>query len=255
MTIKSESEIAKIKASAHIVHETIEFLRPLIQAGVTTKELNDKAETFIVGFDARPAFKNYTVGNLTYKYATCMSKNSAVVHGMPNDEALRDGDIISVDVGVEKDGWFGDGAYTFAVGEVKPEIQKLLKVTQESLQLGVAAAKSGNRLYDISKAIQDHCQSNGFSIVRDLVGHGIGEHLHEEPQVPNYVPSRIERGFKNIELKEGMTIAIEPMVNLGGWKVRTLSDGWTVVAADGKPSAHFEHTVVIRPFGGEILTA
>jgi methionyl aminopeptidase len=255
VTIKSEDEIAKIKTSAHLVHETIEFLRPLIQAGVTTKELNDKAEAFMVGFHARPAFKHYQVGDLTYEFATCMSKNSAVVHGMPNDEPLREGDIISVDVGVEKDGWYGDGAYTFAVGEVRPELRKLLDVTQESLKLGVAAAKAGSRLYDISKAVQDHCQSNGFSIVRDLVGHGIGQNLHEEPQVPNYVPSRIERGFKNIELKEGMTLAIEPMVNLGGWKVRTLSDGWTVVAADGKPSAHFEHTIVVRPWGGEILTA
>lgn len=252
--MKSEAEIEKIKASAHIVHQTIEFLRPLIQPGVTTSELDTKAESFIESFDARPAFKNYKVGRLTYKYATCMSKNSAVVHGIPDQEPLKNGDILSVDVGVEKDGWFGDGAYTFGVGEITEESKKLLEITQESLMLGVAAAKAGSRIYEISKVIQQYCQSNGFSIVRDLVGHGIGRHLHEEPQVPNYVPSRIESGFKNIVLEEGMTIAIEPMVNAGVWRVKTLSDGWTVVTADGKPSAHFEHTIVVRSWGGEILT-
>ncbi|MBS1903122.1 MAG: type I methionyl aminopeptidase [Bacteroidetes bacterium] len=254
VTLKSEAEIAKIRESAHIVAQTIEHLRPLVVPGATTAALNDAADAFITSFGARPAFKNYRVGNLVYKYATCMSRNSAVVHGLPSDEPLRDGDILSVDVGAEKDGWYGDGAYTFAVGTPKPEVKKLLDVTYESLMLGVAAAKAGARIYDISKAIQTYCESNGYSLVRDLVGHGIGQHLHEEPQVPNFVPSRIDRGFKNIELKEGMTLAIEPMVNIGGWKVRTLSDGWTIVTADGKPSAHFEHTIVVRPNGGEILT-
>lgn len=254
VTIKSEAEIEKIRTSAHLVFETIEYLRPMVVPGAKTSDLDAAADAFIASFGARAAFKNYRVGNLVYKYATCMSRNSAVVHGIPNDDPLREGDILSVDVGVEKDGWFGDGAHTFAVGEIKPETQKLLEVTRESLALGVAAARAGARLYDISKAIQTHCESNGFSLVRDLVGHGIGQHLHEEPQVPNFVPSRIDRGFKNIELKEGMTIAIEPMVNVGGWKVRTLSDGWTIVTADGKPSAHYEHTLVVRPFGGEILT-
>jgi methionyl aminopeptidase len=254
VTVKSEEQIAKIKESAHIVSETIEHLRPMVVPGAKTSDLNAAADAFIERFGGRPAFKNYRVGNLVYKWATCMSRNSAVVHGIPNDEPLRSGDILSVDVGVEKDGWFGDGAYTFAVGEVQPEVTKLLEVTQQSLLMGVAAAKAGGRVYDISKAVQTYCESTGFSLVRDLVGHGIGTHLHEEPQVPNFVPSRIDRGFKNLELKEGMTLAIEPMVNIGGWKVRTLSDGWTVVTADGKPSAHFEHTIVVRPWGGEILT-
>lgn len=254
VTLKSEEEIEKIRRSAHLVYETIEHLRPMVIPGAKTSDLNAAADAFIVAADAWPAFKNYRVGNLVYKYATCMSLNSAVVHGLPNDEPLREGDILSVDVGVEKDGWFGDGAHTFAVGQISPEKQRLMDVTRESLALGVAAAKAGARIYDISSAIQTHCESNGFSLVRDLVGHGIGKHLHEEPQVPNFVPSRIDRGFKNIELKEGMTIAIEPMVNVGGWKVRTLSDGWTIVTADGKPSAHFEHTLVVRPSGGEILT-
>jgi methionyl aminopeptidase len=253
-TIKSEAEIEKIRASAHIVAETIEHLRPLVAPGVLTSELNAKAEAFIESHNARPAFKNYKVGRLKFQYATCMSKNNVVVHGFPDDVPLVEGDLISVDVGVEKDGWFGDSAYTFGVGQISAENQKLLDVTKDSLMLGVAAAKAGNRLYDIGKAVQQYVQSNGFSVVRDLVGHGIGQHLHEEPQVPNYVPNSFERGFMNLQLEEGMTIAIEPMVNVGGWKVKTLSDGWTVVTADGKPSAHFEHTVVIRPWGGEILT-
>ncbi len=254
VTVKSESEIEKIKVSAHLVAATIEHLKPFIQPGITTLELNNKAEAFIESHDARPAFKNYKVGRLTYKFATCMSKNNAVVHGFPDDVPLENGDIVSVDVGVEKDGWFGDGAYTFAVGTISEEKRKLLAVTQESLMLGVAAAKAGNRIYDISKTIYDYCTAHGYGIVRDLVGHGIGRHLHEEPQVPNFIPNRFEGGFVNLELKEGMTIAIEPMVNIGGWKVKTLKDGWTIVTADNSPSAHFEHTVVIRPWGGEILT-
>jgi methionyl aminopeptidase len=254
VTIKSEQEIEKIRVSAHIVYETIEYIRPLVAPGMTTLELNAKAEAFIESHNARPAFKNYKVGRLKFNYATCMSKNNVVVHGFPDDVPLKEGDLITADVGVEKDGWFGDGAHTFAVGQISDENKKLLEVTKDSLMLGVAAAKAGNRLYDISKAVQQYVQSNGFSVVRDLVGHGIGQHLHEEPQVPNYVPNSFERGFMNIQLEEGMTFAIEPMVNVGGWKVKTLSDGWIVVTADGKPSAHYEHTIVVRPWGGEILT-
>ena len=253
-TVKTEEEIAKIRESSHIVHETFQYVQTLIQPGVSTLEINNKADEFIVKNGGRPAFKGYKVGKQTFRYATCMSKNEAVVHGIPNDEPLKEGDTISVDIGVEKNGWFGDSAWTYAVGEIAPETSKLMEITKDSLLLGVAAARAGGRLYDISKAIQNYCESHGYGIVKDLVGHGIGTHLHEEPQVPNYVPRRFDTGYRNIELQEGMTIAIEPMVNLGTWRVKTLRDGWTVVTADGKPSAHFEHTIVVRPGGGEILT-
>ena len=254
MNIKSEQEIAKIRESSHLVHETFEFVETLIKPGVSTLEINDKADEFIVKKGGKPAFKGYKVGRQTFRYATCMSKNDAVVHGIPNDQPLEEGDTISVDIGVEKDGWFGDSAWTYPVGTISAEKAKLLEITKESLLLGIAAARAGGRLYDIAKAVQDYCQANGYGIVKDLVGHGIGTHLHEEPQVPNFVPSRFETGYRNIELREGMTLAIEPMVNMGTWRVKTLKDGWTVVTADGKPSAHFEHTIVVRPWGGEILT-
>lgn len=253
-TIKTEEDIAKIRESSHIVHETFDYVQSLIKPGVSTLEINNKAEEFIVKSGGRPAFKGYKVGKQTFHYATCMSKNDAVVHGIPTDEPLKNGDTISVDIGVEKNGWFGDSAWTYAVGEIAPETAKLMEITRDSLLLGIAAARAGGRLYDISKAVQDYCESHGYGIVKDLVGHGIGTHLHEEPQVPNYVPRRFDPGYRNIELQEGMTIAIEPMVNLGTWRVKTLKDGWTVVTADGKPSAHFEHTIVVRPWGGEILT-
>ncbi len=254
MIVKTEEEIAKIRESAHIVHETFEYVETLIKPGVSTLEINDKADEFIVKNGARPAFKGYKVGKQVFKFATCMSKNDAVVHGIPNDEPLEEGDSISVDIGVEKNGWFGDSAWTYAVGEIAPETAKLMEITKDSLLLGIAAARAGGRLYDISKAVQDYCESHGYGIVKDLVGHGIGTHLHEEPQVPNFVPRRFDTGYRNIELLEGMTLAIEPMVNLGTWRVKTLKDGWTVVTADKKPSAHFEHTIVVRPWGGEILT-
>ena len=237
-----------------LVHETFQYVQTLIQPGVSTLEINDKADEFIVKNGGRPAFKGYKVGKQTFRHATCMSKNEAVVHGIPNNDPLKEGDTISVDIGVEKNGWFGDSAWTYPVGEIAPETAKLMEITKESLLLGIAAARAGGRLYDISKAIQDYCESHGYGIVKDLVGHGIGTHLHEEPQVPNFVPRRFDTGYRNIELQEGMTIAIEPMVNMGTWRVKTLKDGWTVVTADGKPSAHFEHTIVVRPWGGEILT-
>lgn len=254
MTVKTEEEIAKIRESAHLVHETFQYVQTLVKPGVTTLEINDKADKFIVDNGGRPAFKGYKVGRQTFKYATCMSLNNAVVHGIPNGVPLEEGDTISVDIGVEKNGWFGDSAWTYAVGEIEPDVKKLLEVTKDSLLLGIAAARSGGRLYDISKAIQDYCQSFGYGIVKDLVGHGIGRNLHEEPQVPNYVLKRFDPAYRNIELREGMTLAIEPMINMGTGKVKTLTDGWTVVTGDGKRSAHFEHTIAVRSYGGEILT-
>ena len=251
--IKSESEIAKIRAASHIVAECLNYVETLVRPGVTPIELNLAVERSITERGAYPAFKGYKVGRHAFQYAACISVNNAVVHGIPSQEPLREGDIISIDCGAEKDGWYGDGAWTFAVGQIAPETAKLLETTRESLLLGVARARAGGRLFDISEAIQDYCEAQGYGVVRELVGHGIGSHLHEDPQVPNYVPGSSE-GFANIELLEGMTLAIEPMINMGTARVRTAKDKWTVLTADGKPSAHFEHTIVVRRDGGEILT-
>jgi methionyl aminopeptidase len=252
--IKTEEEIAKIKASAHLVAETLNHVEPLIKPGVTTAELDRVADDFIMAHGGYPAFKGYKVGRQTFQFATCMSTNDAVVHGLPTDEPLKEGDILSVDVGVKMNGWYGDGAWTFAVGNISDEKKKLMAVTKDALMMGVAQARVGAHLYDISRTIQDFCESHGYGVVKELVGHGIGEHLHEEPQVPNFMPSRFETGYPNIELQEGMTLAIEPMINLGTARVKTARDKWTVITADGKASAHFEHTIVVRKDRGEILT-
>ncbi|MDP4242646.1 MAG: type I methionyl aminopeptidase [Bacteroidota bacterium] len=251
--IKNENEIAKMRDSSHIVAECLNHIEKLIRPGITTFELELAADDFIRLQGGVPAFKGYKVGRQTFPYAACVSVNDAVVHGFPTKHPLKEGDIVSFDVGVEKDGWFGDGAWTFAVGVIKPEVQKLMDVTRESLMLGVAMARTGGRLFDIAQAVQDYCEAHGYGVVRELVGHGIGRHLHEDPQVPNYVPKASE-GFPNLELAEGMTLAIEPMINMGTARVKTGKDKWTVLTADGKPSAHFEHTVVVRRGGGEILT-
>jgi methionyl aminopeptidase len=251
--IKTESEIARMREASHIVAECLNHVGGLVRPGVTPLDLNVAVDNFITKQGAYPAFKGYKVGRHTFQYAACVSVNSAVVHGIPSNEPLKNGDIISIDCGAEKDGWFGDGAWTFAVGEIAPATQKLMDVTRESLMMGVARARVGGRLFDISEAIQDYCEMHGYGVVRELVGHGIGSHLHEDPQVPNYVPSPSE-GFTNLELQEGMTLAIEPMINMGTAKVKTAKDKWTVITTDGKPSAHFEHTVVVRKGGGEILT-
>jgi len=252
--IKSEEQIAKMRTSAHLVAQAIELAGAMVAPGVTTLDLNEAAEKFIVDQGGYPAFKGYKVGSQTYQFAACISTNDAVVHGLPNATPLKEGDIVSIDIGVEKDGWFGDGAWTFAVGEIPKEWTKLMQVTRESLLMGVAQAREGAHLYDISRTIQEYCEAHGYGVVRELVGHGIGRHLHEDPQVPNFVPGRFEGGFPNIELKEGMTFAIEPMVNLGTARVKTAKDKWTVLTADGKPSAHYEHTIVVRKDHGEILT-
>lgn len=252
--VKTEAEIAKMRESSRIVYGAINSAGEHVKPGVTTLELNEFAEKYIIERGGRPAFKGYKVGRQTFKFAACISVNDAVVHGIPNDKPLVEGDIVTIDVGVEKDGWYGDSAWTYAVGTISPEKAQLLDVTRESLMLGIAQAKTGNKLYDISQAISSYCESFGYGVVRDLVGHGIGEHLHEEPQVPNYVPRKFDKEYRNITLEEGMTLAIEPMINMGTWKVNHLQDGWTVVTADSRPSAHFEHTIVVRPWGGEILT-
>lgn len=247
--------VRKIEAACRIVADVLQHIQGYIKPGVTTLELDAIAEDFIRSRDAEPAFKGYEVDRKIYPYTLCISIDEEVVHGMPGQRELSAGQIISVDVGVRKDGYYGDSAYTFGVGEISAEKQRLLDVTQESLMLGIEQAKDGNRVYDIAKAVQTCVEKQGFSVVRELVGHGIGQHLHEEPPVPNFVPGLLHRSrFPNVPLKTGMALAIEPMVNMGMFHVHTASDGWTVYAADAKPSAHFEHTILIDGPTPRILT-
>ena len=228
-----------------MVAEVFEKLKGIIEPGITTRELDQVAEDYILLKGARPAFKGYR----GFPATLCISINDEVVHGIPGQRRLKQGDIVSLDVGVNYLGYFGDAAITFPVGEVDPEAKRLLEVTEKALYIGIEKAKVGNRLFDISYAIQSWVESHGFSVVRDFVGHGIGRELHEEPQIPNFgVPHQGPR------LGKGMVFALEPMVNEGTYEVRVLSDGWTVVTADGKRSAHFEHTIAITEDGAEILS-
>lgn len=245
ISIKTDKEVDLMRVSAGIVAETFEHLKGFIKPGVTTKDIDNRVESYIVGKDAYPAFK----GMYGFPASACISVDEEVVHGIPKDRVLQDGEIVTVDIGVLKDGYYGDAAYTFPVGKISDEKQHLLKITWESLFKGIEQAVEGNRLYDISSAIQKHAESHGFSVVRELVGHGIGKELHEEPQVPNYGPAG-----KGPKLKSGFTLAIEPMINAGTKSVRTLADKWTIVTADKRPSAHYEHTIVIRNGKAEILT-
>jgi methionyl aminopeptidase len=243
--IKSSREIEQLKRSNAIVAEVFEKLKGMIHPGVTTKELDEVAEEYILLKGARPAFKGYR----GFPATLCISINEEVVHGIPSQRQLKEGDIVSLDVGVNFVGYFGDAAITLPVGEIDPEAKRLLEVTEKALTIGIEKAKIGNRLFDISFAIQRWVESHGFSVVRDFVGHGIGRDLHEEPQVPNFgAPHQGPR------LEKGMVFALEPMVNEGTYEVRVLSDGWTVVTADGKRSAHFEHTIAITDDGAEILS-
>jgi methionyl aminopeptidase len=243
--LRDRKEIEAIRAAAQLVARTLAMLEGEIGPGVTTGELDRKAEAFIRAHGGRPAFKGYR----GFPASICPSINDEVVHGIPGDRTLAEGDLVGVDVGVEIDGYFGDAARTFAVGRVSPEADRLLAVTREALMHGIAQACPGRRIGDISHAIQQHAESNGFSVVRTLVGHGIGRQMHEEPQVPNYGPP--DRGPR---LMAGQVLAIEPMVNAGGPDVVTRPDGWTVVTSDGSLSAHFEHTVAVGKDGPEILS-
>jgi len=248
--IKTQKEIDFIRESCRIVAETLRLVKSNVKAGVKTIELDRIAEDYIRSNNAVPAFKGYSQGGLPgFPGSVCTSINDAVVHGIPGQVKLEEGDIISLDVGVLKNNYYGDAATSVAVGKISEEKRKLLEVTEKSLQLGIQQAKSGNRIHDISAAVQDYVEQNGFSIVRDLCGHGVGKFLHEDPAVPNF--GRRGTGPK---LKKGMTLAIEPMVNAGGYEVITSSDGWTVLTADGSPSAHFEHTILILDNSPEILT-
>jgi methionyl aminopeptidase len=247
--------IRKIEAASRIVADVLQHLGGYIKPGVTTIELDAIAEDFIRTRGGEPAFKGYQVDRKVYPSTLCISVEEEVVHGMPGQRELSAGQIVSVDVGVRKDGYYGDSAYTFAVGEISAEKQRLLDTTKESLLRGIEQAMDGNRVYDIAKAVQTCVEKQGFSVVRELVGHGIGQNLHEEPPVPNFVPGLLHRTrFPNVRLETGMALAIEPMVNMGMFHVHTASDGWTVYAADGKPSAHFEHTILIDGPTPRILT-
>ncbi|ACX52598.1 methionine aminopeptidase, type I [Ammonifex degensii KC4] len=242
---KSERELQYMREAGRIVALTLQELEKAIRPGVTTKELDSLAEEFIRRQGAKPAFK----GLYGFPASICTSINEEVVHGIPGPRRLREGDIISIDVGTEVEGYHGDGAWTFPVGEISEEAARLLEVTREALYRGIEKAVAGNRLSDISYAIQTYVESHGFSVVRDFVGHGIGRRMHEEPQVPNFGPPG--RGPR---LEEGMTLAIEPMVNAGTCEVEVLPDNWTVVTKDRRLSAHFEHTIAVRKTRAEILT-
>ncbi len=249
--IKSEKEIELMRESNMIVAETLRYIKSFIKEGITTQELDREIEFFILSKNSIPAFKGYGGSRRRkgFPASACISINEEVVHGIPSQRKLKSGDIVSVDVGVLKNGYFGDSAFTFSVGDVSEKKQKLMKVTEESLYKGISKAIAGNVINDISVAVQTHVEGSGYGVVRDLVGHGIGKSLHEEPAVPNfYSPA------SNLKLRAGMTIAIEPMVNYGDYAVKTLSDGWTIVTQDGEPSAHYEHTILITDGVPEVLT-
>lgn len=243
---KTEEEIDLIRESSLLVGKTLAEVAKSIKPGVTTLELDKIAEEYIRDNNAIPGFLEL----YDFPNTLCASLNSAVVHGIPNNKPLKDGDIISLDCGVLKNGFYGDVAYTFEVGEVSEEIKKLLRVTKECLQKAIDVAIAGNRIGDIGYAVQQHAESNGFGVVRELVGHGLGRELHEAPEVPNFG----KRG-NGLTLREGMVIAIEPMINMGVRNVVQDKDGWTIVTKDGKPSAHFEHDVAIRKGKAEVLSS
>ena len=242
---KSAEEIELIRESSLLVSKTHAEIAKVIGIGVTTKYLNKIAEEFIRDQQAIPAFLNYH----GFPYTLCISLNDQVVHGFPSNYELREGDIVSVDCGVIKNNYFGDSAYTFTIGNVAEETLKLLSVTKECLQLAIDKAIVGNRIGDIGYAVQEHAEKNGYGVVKELVGHGVGKMLHEKPEVPNYG----KRG-SGIKLEEGMVIAIEPMINAGRAGVKFWDDGWTVSTIDGKPSAHFEHTVAIKKGKADVLS-
>lgn len=250
--IKSEREVELMRESCRIVADVLRLLSSAIAHGVSTGVLDRMAEEFILSQGGEPAFKGYGSDKRNLFPATiCASIDSQVVHGIPGSRELREGEIISIDVGVKKNGLYGDGAWTFAVGKISDEKRRLMDVTEEALYRGIVQARAGKRVLDISRAVQQSVESNGFSVVKELVGHGVGHQLHEEPAVPNFVSRNASRGEL---LLPGMTLAIEPMVNAGADRVRVDTDGWTVATEDGKPSAHFEHTVLITEGEPEILT-
>lgn len=245
IVLKSPSEIDIMRANGAILKECFEFASESIRPGIKRTHLDLEIEKIIVGRGARPAFKGFQ----GFPASTCISVNEEVVHGIPDDRVLEEGDIVGLDIGVVKDGYYADAARTFPVGKIDAKAQQLLAVTRGALEKGIEQARPGNRLTDISHAVETHARAAGFSVVRSLVGHGIGQQMHEEPQVPNFGPPS-----QGPELREGLVLAIEPMVNMGTSDVFTLEDGWTIVTADRKLSAHFEDTVAITNDGPSILT-
>lgn len=248
--IKSKKEIDLIRESCQIVAETLQLVKRAVRPGVTTLELDKIAEDYVRSNDGIPAFKGYSqAGSFSFPGTICSSIDDEVVHGIPGERALKEGEIISIDVGVKKNGYFGDAALTVAVGNISDSKANLMKITEESLYLGIKEAVEGNRLGNISYAVQSHCEAHGYGVVRDLCGHGVGKKLHEDPSIPNF--GRRDQGPV---LRNGMTLAIEPMINMGTYEVKVARDGWTVLTKDGQPSAHFEHTIAIIDGKAEILT-
>ncbi|PWU03338.1 MAG: type I methionyl aminopeptidase [Bacteroidetes bacterium] len=244
---KTKEEIELIRKSCLLVSATLSEVAKFLRPGVTTLQVDSMAEQFIRDHGALPNFKNYK----GYPFACCISVNDAVVHGFPTNNELKNGDIVSVDVGAFMNGFHGDSAYTFAIGSISEEVKKLLGVTKESLYKGIEKAVSGNRVGDISFAVQDYTErKHGYGVVRELVGHGLGRHLHEDPQIPNY-----GRRGSGLKLKEGLVIAIEPMINMGTKDVFHDEDGWTIRTRDGKPAAHYEHTVCVQKGNADILSS
>ena len=245
MIVKTAEEIEKMRESALIVSKTLGMLAAEIKAGVTTLDLDAMAEAFIRDHGAEPGF----LGLYDFPNTLCVSPNAQVVHGIPNDTPLEEGDILSVDCGALKNGFYGDHAYTFAVGSIATETEKLLRITKESLYVGIDQFRTGNRVGDVAHAIQKYTEAEGYGVVRELVGHGLGTEMHEAPEMPNY-----GRRGQGKQFKEGLVVAIEPMINQGTRRIKQLKDGWTILTADGKPSAHFEHNVAIVNGAPQLLS-
>ena len=245
INLRTKQEIEYLRVANQVVANTYKILLETIRPGITTAELDKIAENYIRGQGAEPAFLGYR----GYPASLCVSINDEVVHGIPGKRKLKKGDVVSLDLGAEKNGYYGDSALTVAVGSIPERVQELIRVTEESLYKGIEQATVGNRLHDISAAVQGHVEAHGFSVVRQFVGHGIGQQMHEDPQIPNF-----GKAGTGVRLKEGMVFAIEPMVNISGWEVKILEDNWTVVTIDGSISAHFEHSMAITKDGPLILS-
>ncbi len=243
--IKNEDEISGIRESCILLAETFSELKKIVKAGITSRELDDFARNYIESRGGRPAFLGY----MNYPASLCVSINDQVIHGIPGKRKLKNGDVVSLDLGIDLDGRFSDAALTIPIGDVDKDRLQLIKVTEEALYRGIEKAEKGNRVSDISEAVFNHAKKYGYGVVRQYCGHGVGLAPHEDPQIPNY-----PGGSPNPRLKEGMVIAIEPMINMGTWEIKVLNDQWTVITADGMVSAHFEHTVAITRSGTEILT-
>ena len=253
--VKSAEQIKKIEKACQIVADTLTLVSKNVKPDVETIELDKIAEDYIRSKGAEPAFKGYQVDDKIYPYTLCISIDEVVVHGMPGNRQLKEGEIVSIDCGAVIDGYYGDSAITLAVGEITQEKKQLMKITEEALFLGIDQAIVKNKVYDISRMVQQYVERYGYSVTRELHGHGIGSNLHEDPAIPNFVPPLLYRNtFPNIKLEKGMALAIEPMVHLGRKEVVTAKDGWTVYTADKKPAAHFEHTVIVDNGKPIILT-